>query len=486
MRTLELIKALSDAEIKEVEGLLSGSKREGLLRLFKELKKYAIKSDKPSHPELYARVMDEPYRKDKDYMLRNRMRQVNEVLYEYLATQAFKQALVNEPTTFHYWLSKAYYDRGQKNLFESDIDSFINDARSEITRSPTNVPDCGNNMFALKTLWMIHHDARVPENTERQLIIMNEWMAELKRRTLYKVREIEARTAFLDMILTRMKGIEPPTRSEGLATLDLTELPGDWFARYLVLKKHVYQTSGIDKIAVLEEMLQIGDVPEHRAILGLTDATANLTNLSTELIIAGNYERGNETLERLLLLCKKEQEPVPIAALQSYIANQINLARYEKGLEAYRLYQKEISASRSVRAIGIIACYLWLMMGEEEKAVKNLPEASDLSAQHQIHHRFVYLISFIIRGEYDLARTESGNLKRQIKRTAGIDHAILQSITSLYDKYLKALSPHKTEERKNLAQLCKTIKERYAYWNQIATRELPLRWLMNRLKITAA
>ncbi len=486
MRTLELIKALSDSEVKEVERLLSGGKREGLLRLFKELKKYASKTEKPSHEELFSRVMDEPYKKDKDYLLRNRMRQVNEVLYEYLAVETFRQTISSDLTTFHYWLSKAYYDRRQKGLFESDIDEFISEATAEITRSPTNLPDAGSNMYALKTLWMINHEPRIPENTENQIAVIDEWMAELKRRTLYKVREIEARKAFLEMLLLHMKNTEPSGRSEGLAALDLTGPQSDWFARYLVLKKHVYQTTGIDKIAVLEEMLQIGDIPEHRAILGLSDATTNMTNLATELITAGNYERGNETLERLLLLCKKEQVQVPIAAIQSYIANQINRGQYEKGLQAYKLYHKEVTGSRSARGIAILASYLWLLLGREEDAIQQLPDSSELSAQHQIHHRFVYLISFIIRQDYDLARTEAGNLRRQIKRTPDIDPTLHLSIMGLYDKYLKALSAPKPEREKGMALLMHTIESEIKYWQQIAIREIPLRWLMVQLKIKAA
>ncbi|MBS1619307.1 MAG: hypothetical protein JST76_12355, partial [Bacteroidetes bacterium] len=130
--------------------------------------------------------------------------------------------------------------------------------------------------------------------------------------------------------------------------------------------------------------------------------------------------------------------------------------------------------------------YLWLLLGCEEDAIQQLPDSSELSAQHQIHHRFVYLISFIIRQDYDLARTEAGNLRRQIKRTPDIDPALHLSIMGLYDKYLKALSAPKPEREKGLALLMHTIESEIKYWQQIAIREIPLRWLMVQLKIKAA
>ncbi len=485
MRTLELIKALSDPEIKEVEKLLSGGKREGLLLLFKELKKYAGKAEKPTHEELFTKVMKERYHKDKDYLLRNRMRQVNEVLYEYLATDAFKKAIATDDTTFHFWLGKAYYDRKQKNLFETDIDGFIAQSKSEIVRSPTNLPDAVNNLFSLKTLWMINNDPRVPENAERQIAAMEEWMEELTRRTTYKVREMEARKAFIEMMLGHMKGQQPAVQPDDQQTLDLTKAE-DWFARYLILKKRVYQSHGASRIPILEEMLEIGDVPAHRAILGLNDATTNLTNLATEQIVAGYYDRGNDTLERLLLLCKRNQEPVPIAALQNYITNQMNLGQYDKGLKIYDQYRNEIDSGRSAGATAVAACYLWLMQGQGDRAIKNLPEHTSLTAHHHIQCRFVYLISFVMRCEYDLARTECGNLKRQIKRTEGIDQDIQLKIASLYDQYLKVHVQQKSEQQKKLDQLRLSLETQYAQWDKVAARELQLRWLMVHLKIKSA
>lgn len=485
MRTLELIRALTDTEIKEVELLLSGGKREGLLRLFKELKKYTSRAEKPKHEELFAKVMKELYHKDKDYLLRNRMRQINEVLYEYLAIEAFKKAIHNDDTTFHFWLSKAYYDRKQRSLFEADIDSFIAQSKAEVVRSPTNLPDAGSNMFSLKTLWMINHDPRVPENATQQLAAMDEWMAELTRRTTYKVREMEARRAFIEMMLSHMKGQQPEASAAEMQALDLTTT-GDWFARYLVLKKRVYQSQGADKIPLLKEMLQIGDVPEHRAILGLNDATTNLTNLATEMIVAGYYHEGNEALEQLMQLCKKNQEPIPVAALQNYVANQMNLGQYDKGLKVYDQYRREIESSRSAAATAIAACHLWLMLGQEDSAISHLPEQTALTAQHQIHYRYVYLISFVIRGAYELARTECGNLKRQIKRTESIDQELHLSIASLYDQYIKTQLLQKSEQAQKLKQLRLSLESRYSHWDKIAVRELPLRWLLVHLKIKSA
>lgn len=200
MRTLDLIKALSDSEIKEVEKLLSGGKREILLKVFKELKKYATKADEPSHEELFEKLMKEPYAKDKDYLLRNRMRQLNEILYEYLATDAFKHTCERNPDVFNLWLTKAYYDRKMKPLFENEIDGALESAISHISARSGDFGVDSLLLYALKSLWMINNEPRIPENIEKQIAFSDKWMEELKRRFLYKIREIEARKAFLQMM----------------------------------------------------------------------------------------------------------------------------------------------------------------------------------------------------------------------------------------------------------------------------------------------
>ena len=52
MRTLELIKALNDSELKEMEYKLNDGKRQNLLQLFRYLKKFRGEEKAPSISEI--------------------------------------------------------------------------------------------------------------------------------------------------------------------------------------------------------------------------------------------------------------------------------------------------------------------------------------------------------------------------------------------------------------------------------------------------
>lgn len=233
-------------------------------------------------------------------------------------------------------------------------------------------------------------------------------------------------------------------------------------------------------------MLSISAVEEYGAILGLNDRITNMTNLATEYIMTGEYRKADDTLANLLDVCKRANHPVPIGAVQNHLVNQINLGEYENGLKLFKLYQKEILSSRSVNAIVLQKCYLHLFLHHEEEALSHLPDSLSMTKQHQIHHRYVYLITFILRGDIDLALSEANNLKRLIKRTTDIDTKDQEEIIDYFEKYIKSLMQKKVIRNKSTNSLKLKIEARYETLDPIASKELPLRWLMVHLKITKA
>jgi hypothetical protein len=108
------------------------------------------------------------------------MRQINEIIYEYLATDAFRSSIMTNQSAFGYWLTKAYNDRRLNKLFESDIDEFLNTAVQSISKSETNEPTYSGNLYSLKSIWMMHYDPREAPNIKAQSEFLDLWLNEEK------------------------------------------------------------------------------------------------------------------------------------------------------------------------------------------------------------------------------------------------------------------------------------------------------------------
>jgi hypothetical protein len=457
MRTLDLIRALSDTDIKAIERSLTGGKRENLRQFFKGLKKYAAKSDEPTHKEIYEKLMQARYAKDKDYLLRNKMRQVNELIYEYLTIDAFKKHLGENPTAHDYWLAKAYYDKRLNGLFESDIDDFVSTARATISKNEAIEPSYSGYLYSLKSIWKIHYEMRKPDNIQKQSALLSEWLNEEKKRFLYRIREIEAREAFLKALLgvtanKDSRHMTPP--STPAMVIDLSEQQkGDPFVHYLMMKKKLSENIGWEKVEVLKEMLKAGEKKEYKMVTGPYSKIANTTLLARELILLGEFKSADSHLEKMLAEPGVKQSPQFMSMLQNYIVNQLNLGQYKKGIKIYDHYSNEIKQSNHVWQFKLHMAYFYLFLGKEDDALAHLPPTANLTKQFQIYHRHAYMIAFILRGNYDLAITEAKNLKRFIKRNPEGQFRYYLEIIDLFEEYIVALASDQKTKEKQLQKL---------------------------------
>lgn len=477
MRTIDLIRALTDPDIKAIEKSLNGLKREGLRLAFREMKKYASRSNYPTHKELFEKIMGEAYTKEKDYLLRNKMRQINELIYEYLAIDTFRKHLTENSAAYDYWLAKAYYDRRLNNLFESDMEGFLNRAKQTVTQNESGEPSYSGYLHSLQSIWKIHYERRNADSVKAQSALLGEWLNEEKRRFLYKIREIEAREAFLKAAL----GYENTT-TDTAVVIDLSEQEkGDPLVHYLVMKKKLNETSGWKKVEVLKEMLIACDRKEYSMVTTPNSKIANKVLLARELILLGEFKEANRHLEEVLSNRNITQSPQLMSAIQNHLTNQINLGQYKKGIKIYEKYTREIRQSNHARSFDLHLSLLYLFLGRGEDALASLPDAAKLSKQLQIYHRFAFMMAFILRDDYTLAGTEAKNMKRYIKRNNEGDFSYYLEIIDLFEEYISALGPGPREKESRMNKLKAKFKADLAEWNLKAIDIIPLRWLMVRL-----
>lgn len=482
MRTLDLLKAFSDKEIEKIDDIISQQKRKSLQLLYDLIKKYRKRNGEPTNDELYKKSFGKPYTSDKNYLLRNELRLLNEILYEYLTVETFRKYIKKHKSTYYNWLARSFYDNKLNAAFESDIDRFISFAREYIKPIDTAI------MYELKSLWLINTQEKKPENLLHQLQVIDDWKSEEIRRLKYRLREMEARQSYLkSTLISRLpKGemtwqeVTTPITTE----IKLTDGNYDWYEEYLIIKKQSFETSGAERIQVLKRKLAIEESEVYISEYSAVDAQiSSLTSISLELILLGQYTEADEIMSKAVRLCEENKHPIIDALYQNYIANKININGFQAAIDFYYRYEKQILACRQVKTIRIYIAYCHLFLNEADEAINSIPDLLQLEDHDRLMYRMIYLIAFTIRKQYELAINESKNISRMLKADDSRYSEDYYWINNLILKYINALIKEREYRRKAILTLKKEMLDiGETELNVLATKEFSLRWLMRELE----
>ncbi|HLP52926.1 MAG TPA: hypothetical protein VK154_18685 [Chitinophagales bacterium] len=482
MRTLELLRALNDREVAEMDKLIAGEKRKTLQLLYKELKKYRKLSSTPANDELFRIIYNKNYTTDKSYLLRNELRLLNEVLYDFLIDRTFKEYIKQHKSTYNYWLSRSFFDRKINNAFGAEIDRFIENAKGYIK------PDDGAQMQALKSLWMIYNLPKTAENVTAQKNMLASWRKEQMRAWRYQLREMEARAAYLDNTLTSITGVvednDADKRTPPLTLLDLSEgAEGDMLEEYLILKKHAYQTQRGERIKVMQRMLEIEKSDAYANEFGkIQSQLASLNNIAKEHILVSEFEEADKCLRESIDIALAHQLSIAPATLQNFVCNKVNTGRYQEGIAFYNEHEKEIKNGRQYIATLVGKVYCHLFLGQADEALAALPPTAQLTEPQHLTLRMVYLIAFIIRKHHDLAVNECNNISRMIKANQGSYYQSYAWINNLYMRYLHTDTANRNSRRAELEAIKAELTADTAEVRQLTITEFSVRWLLTQLQ----
>ena len=481
MRTLELLRSLADREVKDFEELLSNQKRTSLQKLYSAIKKYRKIEGVPATEELYKIIFKEEYTASKNYLLRNELRLLNELFYSFLIDVTFAGYLKKHKSTYNYWLARAFFDRKLNAAFEADIDRFIAFNKEYIKPEDTAL------LLDLKGLFMIYTQPKTLKNLQQQIDYTDKWKDEQIKFLRYRLREVESRKAYLEQMLTGIKGGSdrqtddwrtPPQMEVSLGRVeDVKE-----YESYLILKKYSYQTRGLVRIEVLKSMLAIeegeGYTSEYSAI---GSQLSTLNAIAMEYILLGHFANADMYLLESIKRSEGNNLPILSATLQNYITNQINLGSYQTGIDYYNSKIEIIEKGRQYVPTCIAKVYCHLFLGQADEALAALPQQAQFTSHQQLMFRMVYLIAFIIRQQHDLALNESQNISRMIKANEGPYFESYAWINSLYLKYLYALLKERKLRVADLQSIKQELDTSAERVKQLTITEFALRWLIKQL-----
>ncbi len=482
MRTLELLSTLNERETKELGDLVQSKKRKGLQILLTELLKYVKRGDGvPANEDLFFKVFNQKYSSAKNYLLRNELRLLNEIIYDYLINDTFHNYLKKHRSTYHVWLARALFDRKIKGPFNADIDRFIDYAKEHVKAEDSA------QLNDLKSLWMIYTYEKNAGNIEAQRKTTEEWKNEQIRHLKYRLREIETRNAYLDFSLRSITGndqVNTDFRTEPQQVIDLNDNRNfDSFENYLILKKHSYQAKGEQRIEILRQMLAFEESKEYHSEFQVIDSQISSINaLAMEHILLGHFEKANDYMLMGIKRSEENQRHILPALMQNYIANQVNLGNYQTALDFYTLHETEIKNSRQFLSITIYKAYSYLFLGKADDALATLPQSSAFTPHQNLMVRMVYLIAFIIRKQHDVAMNDCYNISRMVKANEGAYYQNYSWINTLFSKYLDAIIMEREPRKAAMKKIKADLDENHEKVKSLLITEFALKWLVEELQ----
>jgi hypothetical protein len=478
MRTIELLQSLTATELGSLRQQVAGSKRKSLQNLFTELKRYLKNEKIPANPVLFKAAFGKPYIKTKDYLLRNELRLLNKLIYEFLIIKKFREQIKTDTSLFNSWLARAYFDRKMK-LFAADIDGFIELAASAFKMEEATA------MCSLRGRWAGGYDIKM--RLETGLDHIKQWKELEKKKFVYGLREAEFAEAFFLQPNNKQAyddfGWNADRSDPGLTQLDVREVAqNDWYASYLMLKKQYYQSTGQHRLNYARQLYDLTGKKEVRAVLGPEAHIGVTENLAYCLGAIGEMEESAKYAGAAIELGRKYKKNISPNYLCNYIITLYVLHRFEEAIKNFNLYKRQIEGTPNYIPARVISAYCYLFLEEPDKALALLPPLTGLLTGETIESRYVYLIAFMLRRQYDLALNEARNLKRQLLADEQGHEHDLEVLDFIYN-WIRIITKPKKDSEQQKSRFKKRIEDNMDIYGPKASQSPALAWLFHQIGI---
>lgn len=471
MRTLHLIKSLSDSELKEVELLLNEGKRQNLLLLFRYLKKWRPAEKAPSVAELLKKIFGQKHTKPNELQLRNKLSRLNDILYQYLANAEFQIQLSANENLFNLWLLQSFRRR-KLPLLKTDMDGFIKTAMDGF------MLDEALPMLRLRALLGAGE-------FEKNLRITNDWQQAEKQRFLLHYTLAESTKAlYYDLENNRLqtkdsiwKKYEAPDYR-----FDFADLKKDWYFN-LFENNRLSLTAGNEaqKIDYLKRAAKAteGVQTKYMALRGVRGNI--LQNIAVTLLQKNCFEEAHDYLLEHMRQQKTEGIGIEAVCWVNYLAVLSCLGELEKVKTVYTENKALITDSPFAMPALIMYCSACIFTNCSDTAIKAMPDIARLLDYEKLVIRNLYTLAFIMRGDIELAYTEVTNLKRAIAGFEQTEYVRdLAQTTLLLHEYIAVLKAEK-KKRSALAEKIKIkVNRLLGDFESDPVQNIALKWILKQ------
>lgn len=421
--------------------------------------------------DIFEDLYDEPYSIDKDYLIRNEFRHLGRHIEAFICGDKHK----NQWDAALYLL-RWLLDRGANNLFEIEWRRLrkklqglqyytylyqLNKLQQEFLRN--NQPPSPQLFDSLLEL--------SSENDYYLEQLSLEAGLENRLQQVFAMRSKKAYDPTFELIL--------PKEPDDLDAL----VPNNRYLSYLWLKIKSYTTNGLEKVTVVQQLLELLPTLKHRLSVE-QELLLERATLALEYFLHDMDEQALQHYALIIPNIKKMNQRLQMAVLFNYTTTLLRTRQYDVVIDLIDTHLREIEASNISERFYCIWSMCYLFQDDHEAAYQCLPAGFLRYSRHDhIYLRCILSIIFCEQGNLELAINEMRNLRQsQVYKREADDN--IQMMIAYLQRYYKlkseeiALSKDDPQKQQLYQEVDTAVTNNYSGRNN---NLLPMLWLRDRL-----
>lgn len=484
-KVLQVLKSMSRDELADMDQIVAAQKKQSIKKLYKLLCKITPdQMDKLDKELAFIQVFGKKYTADNDYLWRNELRLLLDMIEEYAAMKMMRAEMARSERLRASYFLRYLIEKNLFSLIPSESDRLKETSLKAYDYS-TVVSICGlMNPFLGNFSW---NDISMQERLAANAELYKEASCRQFLQTFRK-----AQISITASQLFRQKGEFKVQQPEDDIDAHFTAFE-DPYSRFLTLRMETFGTPenmDPEKYRLcLAHLAQYPDIPEHDK-----ESFLLLNNLSGYYFFRHEYEQAFQYNAELIKLVDALEPVYGIAAVYNYMSNLAHLERYDEALATVHKYDSLIRQfPNQAERFAYIEASCYALKGDREAFNASLPRQFDeLSKLIQYHYRFLTALSHFLDRDYALAITEAVNIERSIKAlksdklnyydeiVSASEH--LSAFFELYQEYkMDGLTPR---IRKKITALNENIQN-FIQANRMTSGLLFYRWMVIQARLLA-
>lgn len=490
MKVFQLISSLYPAEKKEMSVVIQSTGRKSLENIFKLLVKSSAKRKIPDKQTLYFCAFGKSYNAKSDYVLRNELRLLSDIICAFIAEKEALLTVRENPSVQHKYLLRNWNTRNLTGLFHKHAEPWIAEAMEE------NYLDEAFDMYLLALDRVMYDFEDSPEKLQKLLRLVNGCTQCVEKLFTYKWWSTESHYQAIHNYKNVAAGKSVPVPPRKPDAHAWQSFPNDDLVLAMQYENSIYAAKREAYLSILQKAYahckKIMDNSGRGIYQTCKINPVKFYSVLNERIMIimcaeGNAENAGEYVNELERLVREKKVKLNHTLNYNISYYYFFCGEYSKVIENADGLLKELHAHKRLyyQALCMKAyCYLYLNQFTQVRPC--IPaEVQQVNLDEYVQFRMAEMILWYAEDAPDAALRECDNIRRMLKRKPESERnrcvIDFTGLNGLYKMFFEAaVSP--AGSRRNLLQKSKCAIEKFRNSCPVVFRQTPaLHWLYREI-----
>lgn len=467
MKTIQLLKTLTDKERKELLSIRKIQRSKELTSLIKYLFKLIDKDLEYDKAVLFEAVYKQTYQEDMVQKLRRDQHAINQSVTELLVHHQLQKHLERDEVLRDYLLTECLFERGQTDLSKLEIEKLADLSEDKLILSRTLI----NPIFRINNLRMYHKYAEpiTPKRYEEQLEILDRWkyLSELTAmRTQSFLNNITASTvSFHQRSSQQITEYDKIDLEEQKWGIEIEPYRNDPFIKSQLLGYKADMGNIYDKIEAFTERIALATGPDKRYHVSPNNLTSDYNRLAGSLVAIGKIEEAAACLLKAIHVREQEEaklNEIPLewdVMYENYIKLMLYKGDYESGIAMYENNLHRFRENKGTIDMRTSAASCYVMVGNADQARQLIFENSKYTDFKKLTDKQLTAICFFLEGNMELMERELENILQMLKTREHKQQDMFQHTTRRLLRFARYIQEPEGERKSQLTKLYQELPD---------------------------